>query len=250
MVQQLQQLLAADMWPIAMSETPEKRIDRFNNQARPAYKRLVEGLLLYDKVVIPTQDFLAVTSLVSVLGERSVIVLFDAGAVRFVRFKGTLAYVGNGGGIKFCEMFNDENRRTPQPFCAPLEDAVDFALSGLTDKPKDRTLANLIVSATTEVNLHAVDKVIRHETYMDVLNSDHLRHTFALRNTSMDHLTGVAPNQVRTFGGVHWSDHWQGDEVDAVLAIAFADLELRLRSSLIATTPPQSARSVICSRGR
>ena len=158
MAQQLRQLLAADMWPIAMFEIPKKRIDRFNDQARPAYKRLVEGLLLYDKVVIPTQDFLALTSLVSVLGERSVIDLFDAGAVRFVRFKGTLAYVGNGGGIKFCEMFNDENRRTPQPFCAPLEDAVDFALSGLAEKPKDRTLANLIVDATTEVNLQSVER--------------------------------------------------------------------------------------------
>ncbi len=228
MAQQLRQLLAADMWPIAMFEIPKKRIDRFNDQARPAYKRLVEGLLLYDKVVIPTQDFLALTSLVSVLGERSVIDLFDAGAVRFVRFKGTLAYVGNGGGIKFCEMFNDENRRTPQPFCAPLEDAVNFALSGLAEKPKDRTLANLIVDATTEVNLQSVNEVIRHETYMDVLNSDHLRNTFAVRNSSMDHLAGITPNQVRTFGGVPWSDHWQGDEIDAVLAIAFANLELRL----------------------
>src|SRR5271157_1727866 len=34
MAQQSRQLLAADMWPIAMFEIPKKRIDRFNDQAR------------------------------------------------------------------------------------------------------------------------------------------------------------------------------------------------------------------------
>jgi hypothetical protein len=35
------------MWPIAMFEDPDQRMERFQKQARPAYKRLIEGLILY-----------------------------------------------------------------------------------------------------------------------------------------------------------------------------------------------------------
>src|ERR1043165_6977362 len=62
---------------------------------------------------------------------------------------------------------------------------------------------------------------------MDVLNSEYLRQVFALRNRDMAHLTGIAPNQIRIYGGIG-SSGWQGDEIDIVLAIAAVYLEFKM----------------------
>lgn len=225
MVADQQRLLAADLWAIAAFEDPHKRLRHFHGLARPAYKRLIEGIILYDQVIIPTQDFLTLTSLILVLGEQSVIDLLEAGCVRFLRVKGSLMYAGGGLGITYGEMTADG--KTPQPFCAPLGDAVDFALAGVPEI-KDPGLKGMVLGATEEIDLKAMYGAIRHETYMDVLGSAHLRDAFAIRNKSMERLVGVAPNQVRMYTGLRPGDKLRGDEVSDVLAMAFANLELRM----------------------
>ena len=56
-------------------------------------------MLLYDKVIVPTHDFMSVVILISVFGEDGVAELIENNAVSFVRVKGALAYIGNGGGL-------------------------------------------------------------------------------------------------------------------------------------------------------
>jgi hypothetical protein len=79
------------------------------------------------------------------------------------------------------------------------------------------------------VSLDPLIEAIRHETYMDVLQSDYLRATFHLRNTDMDRLHGIGPNGVRIYGGPDDDDDgWSPDEINIILSLAVANLEFRL----------------------
>ena len=104
MPEEQQALFAADLWSIDSVHDPNKRLQRFHETARPAYKRLVEGLIMYERVIIPIKTFSTSRRWLVSWGSGSVIALFDAGRVRFLRVKGTLGYAGNGGGIAYCEI--------------------------------------------------------------------------------------------------------------------------------------------------
>mgnify|MGYP001610257198 CR=1 FL=1 len=93
-------MLAADMWAVFNFDDSNRRYQKFLQQGRPRFTHLLDGLLLYEDVVIPTQDFVSLTVLVGVLGEQAVIDLLEAGDLRFVRLRGAFAYVGNGGGVR------------------------------------------------------------------------------------------------------------------------------------------------------
>jgi len=216
---------AASMWAVFNLGNPNERYQRFLQQGRPRLKAIVESLLIHDEIVIPTHDFLSLAILVGVLGEKNVIELLEERCLRFLRVNGFLAYVGNGGGIRSSN-FIPEPGKPPAPSCAPLEEAIAWALGGLNVKISDARLVERVVRATEEVDLEPLGQAIRHETYMDILKSPELRATFGLRNTDMDHLQGVEPNGVRIYGGM--DTEWEPDEINVVLSLAMTNLEFRL----------------------
>jgi len=61
-------------------------------------------------------------------GARAVIDSLEAGDLRFVRLKGGISYVGNGGGLQTFTML-EENQR-PTACFATDEDAIAWALGG------------------------------------------------------------------------------------------------------------------------
>lgn len=219
------QILATNMWAMYNFGDPNIRYQRFLSNGRPAFKSFIESILLYDSVVVPTQDFLSLTILLGVLGESTLLDLIHANSLKFLRVKGAFCYIGNGGGIKSYEIFSKPDN--PSPFCAPLEEAVFWAIDGLSEKYKDPTLLKAVLNATSEVEMRVLYEVMRHETYMDILNSTYLRNLFAIRNKYMDRLAGIGPKQVRIYGGTD-SDSWKGDEIDMVLLLASTNLELYL----------------------
>ncbi len=216
-------VFAGNMWAIYNYDDPNKRYRRFLERGRPRFTQLIDGLLMYDEVVIPTQDFLSVTVLVGVLGERAVIDLLEAGDLSFLRMRGAFAYVGNGGGLKTFkidnECFADDQR------------ALAWALSGLEPRPKDPALPQSVLEKTTSVNAFDVLDAVKHETYMDVLHSPYIRNLFAIRSKHMDRLAGIQPNEVRCYGGPD-ADSWRGDEIDMLMHLAAANVELRLSETV------------------
>lgn len=218
-------MLAADMWAVFNFDDPNRRYQKFLQQAKPRFTHLLDGLLLYEDVVIPTQDFVSLTVVVGVLGERAVIDLLEAGDLRFVRLRGAFAYVGNGGGVLAYEMM-DENKK-PLPCFGDSEEVVAWALGGLNPTPKDPTLPKRVLAKTITIDANQIKEEVRRETYMDILNSPHLRNLFAIRNTDMNRLAGIQGNQVRCYGGPD-ADSWKGDEIDLVLNICAANVELRI----------------------
>src|SRR5207248_1031782 len=130
---------------------------------------------------------------------------------------------GNGGGLKPFKIIS--KTEVPDPFCAPADAALAWALAGPTGARVDRNLSRLVLERTEETDLEHIAEEIKHETYTDILRSDWLRNEFAIRNTDMDHLAGVTPTDVRGYGGP--DEVSSGDEIDTVLAVAFANLEFR-----------------------
>lgn len=214
---------AGDLWLLSNFDNPNDRYAKFLAQGRPRLKQLLESILLHPTTYIPTEDFLSLAVLVGTLGERAVIALLDSGRVRFVRVRGSLAYIGNGGGIRHYEIFDKD---VPTHHCAPLDQSIAWALGGLAVKPTDPRLPALVLEKSQELSITQVSAAVRHETYTDILGSPELREFFGLRNTDMDHLAGVAKNGVRIYGGADAA--WTGDEIDVVMAVATANLELRL----------------------
>jgi len=217
-------IFAADMWAVLNFGQPNDRYQRFLANGRPRFSRLVDSLLLYDEVIVPTQDFLSLTVLVGVLGDRAVMELLEAGTLRFLRLVGSLSYVGNGGGIQDLE----QSASDPLSFCRPVDQMVEWALRGLENYSNiDSRLPDLVCGAATEVHVRAVKEDVRHETYMDILKSPSLRARFALRgNLDINRLGGLDPNEVRIYGGL--DEEWKNDEIGVVLALAATNLELRL----------------------
>src|SRR3989338_844782 len=142
------------MWAVFNYGDPNERYQRFLKRGHPAFKLLIDGVLLYDEIVIPTQDFMSLTILVGVLGERTVLDLLEAGCLRFLRLKGALSYIGNGGGIKAYDISSDEDQ--PLAFCAPIDTAVAWSLDGLSEKPKDPQLPRMVLQATEEVGIGSI----------------------------------------------------------------------------------------------
>ncbi len=204
---------------------PNVRYQRFLARGRPALKSLIDSLLLYECVVVPTQDFMSLAILVGVLGERAIRDLLLAESLRFVRAKGALAYVGNGGGLRSYAASSKQGRK--HAFCAPVDEAVAWALDGLDQKVTDPGFSAAVTQATAEVDSSLLQDEIRHETYMDVLQSPTLRKQFAIRNTDMDNLAGVKARGVRIYGGPNADSH-SDDEIDTLLLLADTNLELRL----------------------
>ena len=218
-------LFVSDMWAIFNFADPNTRYQTFLQNGKPRFTHFLDGLLLYDDVVVPTQDFLSLTLLVGVLGQRGVIELLEGSDLRFIRLKGGVAYVGNGRGLEPFEMLDEDQK--PTACFASAEAAISWALSGLNPAPTDPALPKSVLARTTTVDANQLRNELRHETYMDILKSPHLKNLFAIRNKDLDRLVGIGPGEVRCFGGPD-ADSRKNDEIDMVLDICAANVELRL----------------------
>ncbi len=74
-----------------------RNADFFGQAANRAH--LGSQLLLYEHVIIPTNDFAIVPTLIQWLGQRHFEAALDRGALSFLRRTGLLGYAGNGNGI-------------------------------------------------------------------------------------------------------------------------------------------------------
>lgn len=220
----MNKFLASDFWLVYNFDDPNVRYQKFLSRSRTSFKRLIENLLLYDSIVLPTQDFLTLTVLIGVFGEEEVVELLKSKSISFLRAKGSIAYIGNGGGIQ-SYLIGGPNEPLA-PFCAPIDEAIDWALDGLSQKPTNRKLPQLVAEATSEFDISKVVQDVKNETYKDIQNSLELRNYLTIRNTDLDKLAGVGPKGVRIFGGK--DSNWQGDEIDIVMSLTSLNLELMM----------------------
>lgn len=222
----LSSIFAGDMWPIWNFGDPNKRYQSFLSTAKPSFQNFIDNIILYDEIVVPTDDFLSLAALVGVLGVQPVINLFDAGVVRMVRTREALGYTGNGGGlISFGINGSDQIPRIA--FADPAQ-TIEWALDGLNSVRKIEIihLTERVLNGLQETSFEKEFQSFRKETYSDVMGSKYLRDKFEL-NGNLSNLTAIESAGVRIYGGVVDAQN-PDDQISSLLKIAHTNLEMRL----------------------
>jgi len=123
-------LMAASMRAGLNFAPPQKRYDDFMSRARPAFTALIESALLHDVITVPTEDYINLTAIVDVLGDRAAIRLMESGVLRFLRVRGALAYAGGGKGIVDVSFPFNGAKSANSAIGADVPDAIRWALNG------------------------------------------------------------------------------------------------------------------------
>lgn len=198
-------------------------------------------LLLYEHVIIPTNDFAIVPALLEWLGQEHFEAVLDCGAISFLRRTDLLGYAGNGNGISGF-VVND----TPEkPFLwwqkalfGELTEAIELQLihgvPSLTRRQRDRLLR--IIESRSRSTIYDNEfflKNIAQESYKDVRETPELMSYVIRLVTAADHSLGlpidlqrlpdVAPNAVQLAG-----DGEVLSAADLVVRVAETNMEIVL----------------------
>lgn len=94
---------------------PKERLSKFaDNNWLAAH--ILETLLFYDYVIIPTVDYSIIVPLVHWLGVPIFKELLESHAISFVRTTGSLAYIGNGVGLSVFEIRPSKEKGENEPW--------------------------------------------------------------------------------------------------------------------------------------
>ncbi len=215
---------------------PKEWIDKFiGNNWLAAH--ILENLLFYNQVIVPTVDFSIIVPLVHWLGAPLFKELLEAEAISFVRTSGSLAYIGNGVGLAMFEIRPGKEIEEKEPWwvkvnrCSPREAVIlqlHNRLSGLKEELID-LLAKFVEFCTVDTALPQFKDKVMNETYRDIQGSRVLADYFFKRNPSiltiaLNRLPGVEPNQLRVFSLLP-KPAVAGDEIDTTLRLAMLNLE-------------------------
>jgi hypothetical protein len=212
-------LFFGNLWIPYSFATAQSRFDAFMEAGRSSLSLFIHSLLLYDRVVLPTQDFLGLTVLTKQFGENALRGLLDERLLAFMRLKGSFG-CARGSLTPF---FINKKEGPSTPFSASTDEALAFALTAGPVTVPGRTLHTKVIAATQERNVKTLYKALNEETARDVSGSPGLRDELELE--------ALVPNQgdltIRIYTDP-LSPAWKGDAIDRYNALAFANLELRL----------------------
>lgn len=200
---------------------PNVRAQRFMDTGRPPMKSLLESILLFDQIVVPTNDYMPLALLISILGEATVRRLLDDDVLKFARFNQSIAYAGGGVGVALLSLYESDGK-TPKHFSAPTEEAVRSAVAATVAKDQ-RQLARLAFQATQEFTLQDEDGGFGKAVYSEL--GQNLTLLSNPLYADLKRIPGVTDRNVRGLSGV-W-EPGQDDDIFQVLRVAQACMETR-----------------------
>lgn len=198
----MKKLLAGNLWPMLTTEPGQVRLQRLQSELITPLDRLIECLILYDEVVLPTQDMIIIPALINVLGEDSVRQLMDSGALKFLRVKRGFAYVP-GKGVAVIEVVNPNGQKPPDS--KDLEELVAWIATMCTGSKNPTGFLKSLLYITSEVDADEFETVIRDESEADVINSAAIRDLFGLPDMHPKDLPAKA-NTMMLYGGPEFAD--------------------------------------------
>lgn len=242
--------LVSSLWVNYNMAPPAERCGKFHSRSDIPFRHLIDSLLIDDEVFVPTQDFMALPVFLRRLGGGPFLELLESGAFKFVRFPGAIGYAGGGFGIMVFGIQYPDGRQ--RPITASTADAARAALESV-GMFADRAFISALENATVELDVKEAFEPIARETYTDVQQSESLRTWFASRSQTFQKLEGIQHNQTRIYGGPDVD--WVGGEINVLLALATANLELRMAQLLscansTSTSPVQEVIAAKVARTR
>ena len=198
---------------------------------------LSSQLLLYETIIIPTNDFGIVPSLINWFGLHNFEEALEAAAIKFVRRKGILGYAGNGNGISAFTIFPGGDRAFEwwqeaifgENIAASIELQLKQMCPFISGKQRQK-LVEKVNSLSTPLNYDNdfFMKNIVHESYTDIMSNEKLsKYVLASarkksNRVDLNRLHGVAPNQMRVLA----QEGLIRDPVDLVLRTAEINMEI------------------------
>ena len=213
-------VLLGNMSCLADAGDPNVRYQQFLQVGKVPFKCLIESVILFDQVIIPTNDFMPLSLIAGVLGERPLIGLLDDEIIKFARFKGSLCYLGNGGGVSVFQVHAADTIE-PKYFSAPLDQAATAAINAVNTNINKKRLSELASQATVEFQIEV--EALRAATYAEIKATPSIIKAKGL--VDVRRLKGIEPNQVRLLSGV--LREGQDDDIFQVLRVAQACVEAK-----------------------
>jgi hypothetical protein len=193
--------------------------------------------LLYETVVVPTNDFGIVPTLINWFGQKKFEEVLEAEAIKFVRRKGILGYVGNGNGISAFTILPGESSGfewwQEAIFGQNIQTSIELQLkhmcpfiSGKQRQKLTQEVNSLSTALTYDSDFFM--KNIVHESYTDIMNNEKLSKLIleGIRKKSnrvdLTWLDGVEANQMRVLR----QEGLIKDAVDLVLRVAEINMEI------------------------
>jgi len=174
-------LLTTELWPqIGMDDAPT--INKMFRDDRERMAQFGAQLLLYDRIVIPTNDFAILDILATWLGFNRVVELFESDSLRLIRLKECLGFAGNGNGLCSFTIGEGEKRflwwqdAAFGDFEESLQARIDHLenVSSVTERHK---LFDLVRGHTkcVDISVEDVNTKLRAESMQDLLSAPLLR---------------------------------------------------------------------------
>lgn len=198
--------------------TMKSRFENFLEVGKPPLRSLIESAVIFDKISIPTNDFLPLAVLLATLGEKNVTALLDEGILTFSRLKGGVGYLGNGAGLS--DFAVSSHTGTPMAFCGPLDEAVHILLGGLNIQSNKAAMAYRVIEATVEFGIKDDFRDFKNEVYQDCRT---LFPKYA--HEDLDRAPGILADQVTILSSL--PDPTATREIDQILRVAHAHIEAR-----------------------
>lgn len=230
-------ILFSKIWPVAECGCTRTRLKNILFHEKEIFSFLIDSLLLYNCIFIPTQDFLALSALINIMGEENIFHLLDIKCLKFIRMKGWLGYSSNigGGGIQAITALPTYNIQPPSKDAAASllytsEDSIKWALSselvGPLNSPKEIT--KKVLESTKDIPLSEIIKKSSPETNKQILSNPELKKYFHSRGfeLKLHQLEKRQDNQVRIYN--ENQTNWHGDSIDKFLLINFFNIEMEL----------------------
>ena len=219
-------LLAADLWPMLTTEHGTVRLNRFQDHLTAPLDRLIESLVLYDEVAIPTQDFIIVPALINALGELGVRQLLESGALRFLRIKKMFAYT-SGSGASVISITKPSGE--PLPFAQDLDEVLNWIANDCTGSKDPQSFYSLLSSMTSELDAEEFTNIIRDDSEADVLESEQIREIFNLPHAHPREFLAT-PNKIIMYGGQNMPK--ENEIVQSYLQLVQSNVELAIADKL------------------
>jgi hypothetical protein len=200
---------------------------------------LISQLLLYETVVIPTVDFGIIPTLINWFGLNSFEEVIESSAVKFVRRKGILGYVGNGNGIIAFTILPGERKDfewwREAIFGDNAEKSIELQLKQMCpfisgkQRPKLTEKVN-VLSTTLKYDNDFFMKNIVHESYTDIMSNDRLSKSVLVdeKPANLTKLGGVTANQMRVLD----QEGLIKDSIDLVLRVAEINMEIIMATQM------------------
>ena len=206
---------------------------------------LINQLILYDQIVIPTSNLGILPVLRNWIGDQYFDFLIRENIIVLARHDYWLSYLGNGGGLNFYQIRPGEHKVDigwGQAAFLPLDQILPVVISQTTppsSPQRSKELEQLLADKIISVPVEESKEKLRHETYTDIIGSRILRSLFLSRypdGVYLDKLTGVDTNQAVIYCPHLVEDSYKTHpEINTVFHIAFQNFIFNFGTEIGAT---------------